>query len=410
MSPPPAEPHPLVDSRTAWMRLLVALALMTVGASGMYVVPVVLPAVQADFGVARADASLPYTLLMIGFGVGGLLMGKLADRFGVALPLQVGGVCLGLGFALAAVADSIWLFAIAHGLLIGLCGSSATFSPLLADTSLWFARRRGIAVAVCASGNYLGGTVWPPIVQHFVEAVGWRNTYLGLAVFCGLGMVLLAQLMHQRPPALAVPAPSASGPAQGSLPFGLPPSLALVLLCVAGVSCCVAMSMPQVHIVAYCADLGYGAARGAEMLSIMLGFGIASRLISGAICDRIGGLRTLLLGSALQGIALLLFLPFDGLVPLYVISALFGLFQGGIVPSYAIIVREHFAAAKAGTMVGAVIMCTMLGMALGGWMSGKVFDLTGSYHAAFINGIAWNALNFSIVAWLLWRTKRRLGA
>ncbi len=178
MNPPATEHHPLVDSRAAWLRLLVALALMTVGASGMYVVPVVLPAVQADFGVARADASLPYTLLMIGFGV--------------ALPLQVGGVCLGLGFALAAVADSIWLFAVAHGLLIGLCGSSATFSPLLADTSLWFARRRGIAVAVCASGNYLGGTVWPPIVQHFVETVGWRHTYLGLAVCCGLGMVLLA--------------------------------------------------------------------------------------------------------------------------------------------------------------------------------------------------------------------------
>jgi MFS family permease len=398
----------LVDSPQAWRRLLVTLVLMTVGASGMYVVPVVLPAVQADFGVARADASLPYTLLMVGFGLGGLFMGRLADRFGVAVPLGLGAAGLGLGFLAAALSHNIWWFAVAHGLLIGLCGSSATFSPLLADTSLWFMRRRGIAVAICASGNYLGGAVWPPIVQHFVEAVGWRQTYLGLAVFCSVTLLALAQLMRQRPPALAAQPAMASGQPAGSLPFGLKPGTALALLSVAGVSCCVAMSMPQVHIVAYCADLGYGAARGAEMLSLMLACGIVSRLISGAICDRIGGLRTLLLGSALQTVALVMFLPFDGLVPLYLISALFGLFQGGIVPSYAIIVREHFAPARAGTYVGAVIMCTMLGMALGGWMSGKVFDITGSYHAAFLNGIAWNLLNFGIVLVLLLRVRREV--
>jgi MFS family permease len=177
------------------------------------------------------------------------------------------------------------------------------------------------------------------------------------------------------------------------------------LLCVAGVACCVAMAMPQVHIVAYCSDLGFGAARGSEMLSLMLACGIVSRLISGAICDRIGGLKTLVLGSVLQGLALLLFLPFDGLVSLYVISALFGLFQGGIVPAYAIIVREYFPAQRVGVLVGAVIMATMIGMALGGWMSGKVFDLTGSYHAAFVNGVLWNALNLSIAVFLLWRLK-----
>ncbi len=397
----------LIDSPHAWRRLLVTLALMTVGASGMYVVPVVLPAVQADFGVARADASLPYTLLMIGFGVGGILMGRLADRFGVAVPLRVGAIGLGLGYVLAALSGSIWMFAIAHGVLIGLVGSSSTFSPLLADTSLWFLRRRGIAVAVCASGNYLGGAVWPPIVQHFVQTVGWRQTYLGLAAFCTLALLLLAQLMRQRPPALAVQPLNAQGKVPGSLPFGFSVGQAQLLLCVAGLSCCVAMSMPQVHIVAYCTDLGYGAARGAEMLSLMLACGIVSRLISGAICDRIGGLRTLLLGSALQTVALVMFLPFDGLVPLYVISALFGLFQGGIVPSYAIIVREHFPAAEAGARVGTVIMATMLGMALGGWMSGKVFDITGNYHAAFINGIAWNLLNFGIVLMLLMRVRRR---
>ena len=396
----------LIDSRSAWHRLLVTLALMTVGASGMYVVPVVLPAVQADFGVARADASMPYTLLMVGFGIGGMLMGRLADRFGVALPLRLGALGLGLGFAGAALSDNIWLFALAHGILIGLCGSAATFSPLLADTSLWFARRRGIAVAVCASGNYLGGALWPPIIQHFVDSVGWRPTYWGLAVYCSLAMLGLAQLMRQRPPTLQLAPGTVRGVAASDRPFGLSVGQAQALLCVAGVSCCVAMAMPQVHIVAYCSDLGFGAARGAEMLSLMLACGIVSRLISGAICDRIGGLRTLLLGSALQTVALLLFLPFDGLASLYLISAMFGLFQGGIVPSYAIIVREHFPAVQAGARVGTVIMCTMLGMALGGWMSGKVFDVTGSYNAAFFNGIAWNLLNFAIVLYLLRRTLR----
>ncbi|MDP2818169.1 MAG: MFS transporter [Polaromonas sp.] len=397
----------LIDSATAWRRLLVTLALMTVGAAGMYVVPVVLPAVQADFGVARADAALPYTLLMVGFGIGGMLMGRLADRFGVAVPLSVGAVGMGLGFAAAAMSGSVWLFALAHGVLIGLLGSSATFSPLLADTSLWFARRRGIAVAVCASGNYLGGALWPPIIQHFVESVGWRQTYWGLGLFCSLAMLGLAQLMRQRPPALALAPVNVRGVAASDRPFNLTLGQAQALLCVAGLSCCVAMSMPQVHIVAYCSDLGFGAARGAEMLSLMLACGIVSRLISGAICDRIGGLRTLLLGSALQTVALLLFIPFDGMVSLYVISAMFGLFQGGIVPSYAIIVREHFPAAEAGARVGTVIMFTMLGMALGGWMSGKVFDLTGSYDAAFFNGIAWNLLNFGVVLFLLRRTLRQ---
>jgi len=190
-------------------------------------------------------------------------------------------------------------------------------------------------VAICASGNYLGGAIWPPIVQHFVETAGWRPTYFGLAPFCGVSLSGLALMMRARPP-LSSPSARLAGFSRAEpieRPFGLSSSHAQVLLCVAGVACCVAMSMPQVHIVAYCGDLGYGAARGSQMLSLMLACGVVSRLVSGVICDRIGGLRTLLLGSVLQGIALLLFLPFDSLVSLYVISALFGLFQGGIVPS-----------------------------------------------------------------------------
>jgi MFS family permease len=404
-----ADVPPQADSRQAWTRLAVALVLMTIGSSPMYVVSVVLPAVQKEFGVARADASLPYTLLMIGFGVGGILMGKLADRRGVTLPNLIGAAGLAIGFVAAGMSSGIVGFALVHGVVLGLVGCSATFAPLVADTSLWFVRRRGIAVAICASGNYVAGAVWPPIVQHFVETIGWRQTYLGLGIFCALTLPPLAMLMRARPPALATAGATTRGATPSTRPFCLPMNAAMALLCVAGVACCVAMSMPQVHIVAYCGDLGYGAARGAQMLSLMLACGVVSRLVSGAICDRIGGLRTLLLGSLLQGSALLLFLPFDSLASLYVISGLFGLFQGGIVPSYAIIVREHFPAAEAGSRVGAVLMCTLLGMALGGWMSGKVFDLTGSYHAAFLNGIAWNALNVSIAFFLLGRTRGWIG-
>jgi len=390
-----------VDSRYAWTRLCVALALMTIGSSAMYVVAVVLPSVQAEFGTARADASLPYTLLMVGFGLGGVFMGRLADRRGVALPLWIGAAGLGAGFAAAALAGNIWSFAIAHGILLGLVGSSASFAPLVADTALWFDRRRGIAVAICASGNYVAGAIWPPIVQHFVESVGWRQTYLGLAAFTFVTMTVLAFFMRGRAPAVTAAEGGATRASAPERPFGLSKTAAQTLLSIAGVACCVAMAMPQVHIVAYCGDLGYGAARGAQMLSLMLACGVVSRLVSGAICDRIGGLRTLLLGSVLQGTALLLFLPFDSLASLFVVSALFGLFQGGIVPSYAIIVREHFAADEAGWRTGTILMMTLFGMALGGWMSGKVFDLTGSYHAAFINGIAWNLLNLSIAFFLL---------
>lgn len=403
----PADPS-LIDSRQAALRLLTVLGLVTLGNSGMYVVAVVLPAVQAEFGVGRGDAALPYTLMMICLGLGGLWTGKLADKHGITPVLQVGAVAVCAGFIWAGLSGSIWTFGLAHGLLLGMLGSSSTFAPLLADTALWWNKRRGIAVAVAASGNYLAGTVWPPLVQWGIETIGWRHTYVLMGLLCGGGMLLLAQRMRQRPPLVVVAQPAGSSlhAVSTDRPFGLPVAHAQALLCVAGVACCVAMSMPQVHIVAYCTDLGFGAARGAEMLSLMLACGIVSRLVSGLICDRIGGIRTLLLGSALQGVALLLFLPFDGLVPLYVISGLFGLFQGGIVPSYAIIVREHFPPQEAGARVGAVIMATLVGMALGGWMSGWVFDLTGSYHAAFLNGIAWNLLNLSIAGWLYWRVRQ----
>jgi MFS family permease len=390
------------ESAYAWARLFAALLLSAIGGVGMWSVIVVLPAVQAEFGVARSAASLPYTATMICFGFGGILMGRLSDRFGIFVPVASGTVALALGYLAASHATSLWQFVLAQGLLVGIAGSVA-FAPVIADTSLWFTRRRGIAVAIIACGSYLAGTVWPPVVQHLVDRAGWRWAYLTIAVFCLVTMAPLSLALRRRSPLTTPSSASATAAPEISRPLGMSPAALQSVLVVAGLSCCVAMSMPQVHIVAYAHDLGHGAARGAQMLSLMLGFGVVSRLASGWICDRLGGRRMLLLGSALQALALVLFLPFDGLVALYVLSALFGLFQGGLVPSYAVIVRECFPPQEAGVRVGTVLMATVFGMALGGWMSGVIFDLTGSYQAAFLNGILWNVLNIGIAVMLLRR-------
>jgi MFS family permease len=275
----------------------------------------------------------------------------------------------------------------------------------MADISRWFNRRLGIAVAICASGNYLGGAVWPPVVQHLVEAGGWRRTQVIVGAVCIAAMLPLVAMLRRRLSAQATATTSAIA-GDFKMPLGLPPAGLFALLCIAGLACCVAMAMPQVHIVAYCGDLGYGPVRGAEMLSLMLGFGLVSRVGSGFVADRIGGIATLLAGSILQGVALFLYLMFDGLGSLYVISALFGLFQGGLVPMYAVIVRTYFPPHLTGTLVGLVIMSTIAGMALGGWLSGAIFDLTGSYWQAFANGLAWNLLNGAIAAFLLMRRHR----
>jgi len=393
-----------------WVRLVVSLLLATVGSAGMYVVVVVLPEVQAEFGTARMGASLPYTLTMIGFGAGGILMGPITDRFRIVASLVVGTICLGVGFFAAAHAPSLLAFSLA-GLPIGI-GCSATFAPLVADISLWFERRRGIAVAIVASGNYTAGAIWPSVVRWLVDDGGWRDAYIAVGSFSVLALLALLWLLRPAPPGLklASAGPLGRGAAGAALaaapedrPLGFRPNVLQAMLCVAGIACCVAMSMPQVHIVALCTDLGYGSTRGAQMLSVMLATGIVSRLLFGWISDHIGGTRTLLLSATLQAIALALFLPNQSLDILFVVAALFGLFQGGIVPSYAMIVRENFRAEQAGTRVGLTIAATLLGMALGGWLTGAIFDLTGSYDAAFLHGIAWNVVTIAIAFALVTR-------
>jgi MFS family permease len=386
------------------MRLLVTLAIATVANVGMWAIIVIMPAVEAEFGSGRAEASLPYTLTMIGFAAGNLLIGRLVDRFGVVLALNGAALGIAAGYLMSTLAQSMLTLSLAH-LVLGL-GTAVGFGPLIADISHWFLRRRGIAVALVASGNYLSGAIWPSVLAGVLTDGGWREVYLTLAVITLVALIPLSFLLRRRVPIAAHGAVEAAMSLRAQS-AGFSPRTLQYILGLAGIGCCVAMSMPQVHIVAYCVGLGYGPTTGAEMLSLMLLGGVISRVISGMVADRLGGVMTLLIGSSLQCIALFLYLPYDGMVSLYVVSAIFGLSQGGIVPSYALIVREYMPAKEAGARVGFVLMMTILGMALGGWMSGWIYDLTGSYRMAFLNGIVWNGLNIAIMLMLLMRTRPR---
>ena len=396
--------HFAPDGRYAVWRLALSLVVATILGAGMWAVIVVLPPAQAEFGVDRAAASLPYTAMMLGFAFGTIVLGRMADRVGIVAPLIVAGASLGLGFILAGLAPNLLVFAAAHAVLIGV-GAGAGFAPLMADISHWFVKRRGLAVVVAASGNYLAGTLWPLLMNWTMPMIGWRETYIAIGAFVAASVIPLALLMRRRPSAQTF-AQAEAATRIASADVGISPRLLLALLIVAGFCCCAAMSMPQVHIVAYCGDLGYGVARGAQMLSLMLFLGIFSRIGSGFVADKIGGVATLLIGSFMQGLALLLYLYFDGLASLFVVSGIFGLFQGGIVPMYAVICRELLPPREAGAKIGLVVSATICGMAFGGYFSGVIFDAASSYRLAFLDGVLWNALNLAVVGWLFWRMRK----
>ena len=398
------DPRYAPDGAYANLRLGVSLVTATLLAAGMWSIVVVMPKVQVEFGVARAAASMPYTLTMVGFAGGAMVLGRWADRIGIVVPLGVSAIMLGLGFLIAGLSPSIEIFAAAH-IFIGL-GAAVGFGPLIADISHWFVRRLGLAVVVVASGNYVGGAIWPLVLNQTVPAYGWRASYIAIGLVVAAVVLPLSLALRRRPAEHTIEAATAAtAAAQANL--GVSTRALMNLLSIAGVACCVAMSMPQVHIVAYCSDLGYGVARGAEMLALMLFLGIFSRVGSGYVSDRIGGAKTLLIGSVMQGVALMLYLFFNGLTSLYVVSGIFGLFQGGIVPMYAVICRELLPPREAGARIGVLVTATIVGMAFGGYFSGLIFDWTGSYRMAFLNGVLWNAVNVSIVGWLVWKQARQ---
>lgn len=392
------------DSGYAWFRLAVTMLVAVIANAGIWAIVVIMPAVEAEFGLSRADAALPYTVNMIGFALGNFAIGRALDRFGVTRSLILAVLGLVGGLVLAILSTSIAVLSVAQ-LIIGFA-SAVGFGPLIADISHWFVRRRGIAVALVASGNYLSGAIWPMLLAGILEDSGWRAVYTVMAIVTFAGVTPLAFLLR-RQTSLDTRDAAQLASSLNAKTAGIGPRPLAYLLGFAGISCCVAMSMPQVHIVSLCVDLGFGPAVGAEMLSLMLLGGVGSRILSGLLADRLGGVRTLLIGSTLQCLALFLYLPAGGLVSLYIVSLVFGLSQGGIVPSYALIVREYMPAKEAGARVGFVLMATILGMALGGWVSGLIYDWTGSYEWAFINGIVWNGFNIAIMLWLLMRSRPR---
>lgn len=382
------------------IRLTTALALMTLGCSAMYAGVMVLEPLALEMGTGRGNSSLIYGSFMIGFALGGVFMGRLADRMGIMIPALIGSLALPAGFYLAAHASSILEICLAFSLLCGFLGSSFSMAPLIADISHWFNRRRGLAVGIAFSGSYVAGAIWPPILQRMFDAQGWRESFIDLALLTLIFMALLSLLLYPRPPTneqLPTTGSASSNLTNSAISAGTLQSL----ICLAGFGCCVAMAMPQIHIVPYVMDLGHPAIRGAEMLGLMLGFGVISRVGSGWLSDRIGGLATLLLGSALQLAVLIAFLTGNSLVFLYGISIAFGLSQGGIVPSYTIILRAFFPPKQAGWRISTSFLFTVAGMAFGGWIAGVLYDLTGSYTVSFLNAIGFNILNLWIAASLI---------
>ena len=392
----------ITDSRYSWTRLGLTLFVATVINAGMWVIIVIMPAIEAEYGGTRAMASLPYTLTMVGFALGNYVIGRAVDHFGITASLIVAATMTAIGFGLATLSSSLLVLSFTQ-FLVGFA-SAVGFGPLIADISHWFVRRRGIAVAIAASGNYLSGAIWPILLAEVLAESGWRAVYIVMAAVTLVTVIPLAFALRRRLPQ-EVQTAAQNTSLVNAKTVGLSPRALQYLLGFAGIGCCVAMSMPQVHIVAYCVDLGFGPAVGAQMLSLMLLCGVVSRIISGLVADILGGVQTLLIGSCLQCLALFLYLPSGGMVSLYVVSLVFGLSQGGIVPSYVLVVREYMPAKEAGARVGFVMMATILGMALGGWLSGLTYDLSGSYTLAFVNGIIWNSANIAVIIWLILRSR-----
>ena len=383
-------------------RVINSLIIMTIAMSGMYASIMVLEPATREFQIGHGAGALPYTMYMVGFGLGNIALGRLMDRYGICALAMLAGVCLPLGLYIASQVESLWAFTFTLAIFCGFLGGSFSFGPLVADISHWFDKRRGLAIGIVISGSYVAGAIWPPVVQGWIDTQGWRQSFVNLAWISALTMIPLS-LTYLKKKEEDAAEDSIEKSTRWEKPLGLSCNQLQYSLCVAGIGCCVAMAMPQIHIVPHVLDLGFEAKDGAYMLSLMLGFGIISRVSSGWISDRIGGIKTLVLGSAMQGAVIFMFLFVDTLTGLFLVSIAFGLSQGGIVPSYTLIIRKYFAPNQAGHRIGLTFVATIGGMAFGSWIAGVLYDLTGSYTLSFINAMVFNAINLVIAFTLLRR-------
>ena len=395
-----------VETPYGWVVVFASLALHSISLGAPAILFVALKPIAADLDAVRAVPSMAYSLMMIGTGIGGIAMGRWMDRYGVMQPVLFGAVMICLGALLASHAEGRWSLYIATGLLMGLLGKAAMVAPLVANVTRWFDRRRGLAVAIITSGQGLAGAVWPTVVQHFNELVGWRGTFLYFGVIAAATMVPAAFLLRPRPPIAVSDRPAGGIDADDRRVLDLPPHVAQGLMWLAVIGCCTAMSVPIVHLVSHVTDQGYTLEQGARVLSVLFVAAFVSRLGFGMLADRIGPVRTLLIGSSSMA-AMLLALTFaTSYTGLFTAALLFGLGFSGIMPCYPLLIRLLFPVSQAGGRIAAQYMFAAGGMALGGWIGGVVFDLTGSYSPAFMVAFAFNAMNFVVMSFFHLRQTR----
>jgi MFS family permease len=398
----------VVEGRGAWIAASSVLAMLSISYGSPLLIVVGLKPITAGLGTIREVTALAAALTWVGTGLGGILMGWLADRIGVRRIVVFGAVMIGAGLAVSSI-GTIWALFIGHGLLLGLLGNGAMFPPLLVYVSRWFDRRRGTALALIASGQYIAGMIWPSLFQHAMASYGWQATmiFYGLVVIAAIPPIAML-FLHPAPEQTHAEA-AADRAAPGVRGLGLKPNVALAILCVAGFCCCVPMALPQSHLVAFCSDVGIPTSQGALMLSVMTGCAFFSRQFWGWLADKVGGLITLMLGSACQALAISAFLLTQNEAGLFAVAAGYGLGFSGIVPAYVLVVRELYPSSEASWRVPTVLFVSMGGMAFGSWFAGALYDHFGYYAPAFAIGVAFNLANLMLVGFLLARQGLRGG-
>ena len=388
------------DSQQAWFRLAIIFTMSVIGTAGMWSVVIILPNIQNEFTLDRAASTYPYVATMFGYGFGNVNIGRMLDKIGIKKPIIFALSLLVTSYVLSFFAKNVfWLSTIQ--LFLGF-SAAAFFGPMMADISNYFYKRKGLAVSLVASGQHLCGAIWPFVIKDFIIEGDWRNAHLFIALVCSILIPILFYFLGNKVPKMnnEQKLTTQDEDINSKVNLSISNRQIQILLMIAGVLCCVAMSMPQVHIVPLCIDNGYGLAVGTEILSFMLFAAVASRVIFGFLSDKIGPIQTLILGSSLQAISLTMFLPFDSQLSLYIVAICFGLSQGGIVPIYAVIISKFLPSNEVAERVGWLIFATIIGMSLGGWLSGEIYDFTNSYRLAFINGIFWNIINLCIMIYL----------
>ena len=388
------------DSQQAWFRLAIIFTMSVIGTAGMWSVVIILPNIQSEFALDRAASTYPYVATMFGYGFGNVIIGRMLDKIGIKKPIIFALSLLVTSYVLSFFAKNVfWLSTIQFFLGFS---AAAFFGPMMADISNYFYKRKGLAVSLVASGQHLCGAIWPFVIKDFIIEGDWRNAHLFIALVCSILIPILFYFLGNKVPKMnnEQKLTTQDEDINSKVNLSISNRQIQILLMIAGVLCCVAMSMPQVHIVPLCIDNGYGLAVGTEILSFMLFAAVASRVIFGFLSDKIGPIQTLILGSSLQAISLTMFLPFNSQLSLYIVAICFGLSQGGIVPIYAVIISKFLPSNEVAERVGWLIFATIIGMSLGGWLSGEIYDFTNSYRLAFINGIFWNIMNLCIMIYL----------